>query len=128
MARKRNTLVDAYKKVKDNNKNTGKGAMRFQFYSEMDDLLGGQHDGTSEGLEVHRPEALGHGSNVIAFLDTSSSPATTPATPPTAHPNPSTPATPMPPRQRRRVNDELMHSWTSQKKPVGDDMKKLWHK
>ncbi|KAJ8340740.1 hypothetical protein SKAU_G00353730 [Synaphobranchus kaupii] len=102
VARKWNTLVDAYKKVNDKNKTTGKGTIRFQLYSEMDDLLGGQHDvvfpvvGTSAGLEVCRPEALGHCSSVTAFADTASSPATTPT------------ATPTPPRKRRRVDDEMM--------------------
>ena len=64
VARKWHTLVDAYKKVKDNNRSTGKGTMRFQFYFEMDDLLADNHDvvfpvvGTAAGLEVRRPEAL----------------------------------------------------------------------
>lgn len=76
-------LHDAYKKVRDNNKSTGKGPMQFQFFTEMDDLLGGQHDvfpvGTSEGLEVHRPEALGHCSSVAASAATASSRPTTPS-------------------------------------------------
>lgn len=44
VARKWNTLIDTYKKIKDNNKATGKGTIRFQFFGEMDDLLAGQHD------------------------------------------------------------------------------------
>lgn len=44
VARKWNTLVDAFKKIKDNNKTTVKGPVRFQFYSEMEALLGGQLD------------------------------------------------------------------------------------
>ncbi|XP_056600333.1 uncharacterized protein LOC130418293 isoform X1 [Triplophysa dalaica] len=44
VARKWNTLVDAFKKIKDNHKTTGKGPVRFQFYSEMEALLGGKHD------------------------------------------------------------------------------------
>ncbi|XP_030285167.1 uncharacterized protein LOC115588612 isoform X2 [Sparus aurata] len=59
VARKWNTLIDAYKIIKDNNKSTGK------FFEEMDDLLAGQHDvvfpvvGTSAGLDIRRPEVLG---------------------------------------------------------------------
>lgn len=44
VARKWNTLVEAYKKVKDNNSSTGSGPSKFQFFDEMDDLLGGHHD------------------------------------------------------------------------------------
>ncbi|KAM3620608.1 uncharacterized protein V6R79_025890 [Siganus canaliculatus] len=64
VARKWNTLSDAYKKIKDNNRVTGKGTIRFQFFGEMDDLLGGQHDivfpvvGTSAGLDIRRPEVI----------------------------------------------------------------------
>ncbi len=38
------TLKDAYEKTKDNNHTTGKGGMHFQFYSEMEELLGSHHD------------------------------------------------------------------------------------
>jgi len=74
-------------KVKDNSKSTGKGTIRFQFYTELGDLLGGQHDivfpvvGIPEGLEVRRPEALGHSSSVTALYDTASSRETMTATP-----------------------------------------------
>ncbi|KAJ8271415.1 hypothetical protein COCON_G00102740 [Conger conger] len=84
--------------------------MRFQFFSEMDDLLGSQHDvvfpvvGTSEGLEVRRPEALGHCSSVAAFAATASSPPATPNPRATATPTPPTST----PRKRRRVDDDLM--------------------
>ena len=65
VARKWNTLIDEYKKIKENNKSTGKGTIRFQFLEEMDDFLAGQHDvvfpvvGTSAGLDIRRPEVLG---------------------------------------------------------------------
>ncbi|KAJ3610767.1 hypothetical protein NHX12_022858 [Muraenolepis orangiensis] len=92
------TLVDSYKRLKDNINSTGKETMRFQFYAEMDSLLGAQHDivvpvvGTSEeGLEVRRPEALGQCRSVSAL-----SPPRTPT------------ATPTPPRKRRKVEDEMM--------------------
>lgn len=55
---------EAYKKIKDNNRTTGKGAMRSQFYNEMEELLGGHHDidypvvGTAAGLEIRRPLSL----------------------------------------------------------------------
>ncbi|KAJ3583490.1 hypothetical protein NHX12_017217 [Muraenolepis orangiensis] len=62
------------KRLKDIN-STGKGTMRFQFYVEMDILLGAQHDivfpvvGTSEeGLEVRRPEALGCVARITGLL------------------------------------------------------------
>lgn len=64
VARKWGTLEEAYKKIKDNNRTTGKGALCFQFYEEMEQLLGGHHDiefpvvGTSDGLEIRRPDAL----------------------------------------------------------------------
>ena len=64
VSRKWCTLVQGYKKVKDNNASTGKGPMHFQFFPDMDDLLGAQHDvvfpvvGTTEGLDVRRQEAV----------------------------------------------------------------------
>ncbi len=92
----------AYKKVKDNNSSTGKETMRFQFDTEIDDLLGGQQDvvfpvvGTFEGLEVCRPEALGHSSSATAFADATLSPARTPT------------PTPMPPHKRTWEDNDLM--------------------
>lgn len=60
-----NTLVDAYKKIKDNNnKSTGRGSMHFKYLNEMDALLGANHDaeipvvGTSEGLHIPRPNVI----------------------------------------------------------------------
>ncbi len=53
-----------FSESKDNNSTTGKGALRFQFYDEMEQLLGEHHDieflvvGTSDGLEIRRPDAL----------------------------------------------------------------------
>ncbi|CAL8406387.1 unnamed protein product [Arctogadus glacialis] len=64
VARKWNTLVEAYKNFKDHNSSTGRGPAKFQFYTEMDDLMGGHHDivfpvvGTDMGLDVRRPGAL----------------------------------------------------------------------
>ncbi|XP_055058678.1 uncharacterized protein [Misgurnus anguillicaudatus] len=91
VTRKWYTLVDAYKKIKDSNKTPEKHKIRFQFYSEMDDLLGKQHDvvfpvvgsGTSVGLDVRRPQA-----------------APCQTTPPTS--------TPTPPCKRQKVDSELM--------------------
>ena len=65
------TLVDAYKKIKDNNRSTGRGAMRFKYFNEMDALLGSNHDvefpvvGTSSGIQVRRP-VFSEGGEVIA--------------------------------------------------------------
>ncbi|KAF1376245.1 hypothetical protein PFLUV_G00208830 [Perca fluviatilis] len=92
VSRKWCTLVQGYKKVKDNNASTGKGLMRFQFFGEMDGLLGAQHDvvfpvvGTTEGLDVRRPEAL--------VATTSQSTATTSHSTATSHTStPSSPTT-----------------------------------
>ena len=38
------TLVDGYKHAKDNNTRTGKAPLRYQFYNQMEELLGGRHD------------------------------------------------------------------------------------
>ncbi|KAL2076319.1 hypothetical protein ACEWY4_028071 [Coilia grayii] len=64
VARKWGTLEEAYKKVKDNNRGTGRSAMRFQYFNEMEELLGGHHDidypvvGHPGGLDVRRPDLL----------------------------------------------------------------------
>ena len=106
MARKWNTLVDAYKKIKNNNKATGKGAIRFQFFKEMDDLLGGQHDvvfpvvGTSAGLSIRRPEVLGR-SGVTAPLAEAASCSS-------IHTAPTPCTTPTQPLKRRRVQDDIL--------------------
>lgn len=58
------TLVEGYKRVKDNNALHGKGPIRFKFYKEMNDLIGGQDDfvfpvvGSSRGLEVRGSKVL----------------------------------------------------------------------
>ncbi|KAK7175440.1 hypothetical protein R3I93_002372 [Phoxinus phoxinus] len=94
VARKWNTLIEAYKKIKDSNKPREKGSIRFKFYLEMDALLEKQQEvffpvvGTSVGLKVRRPEALGQCSSDTA-LTTPPSPAT-------------------PPLKRQRVDCELM--------------------
>lgn len=64
VARKWTTLEEGYKKAVDNNNSTGKAPTKFQFYKEMGELLGGQHDidfpvvGTAKGVVVRRPEAI----------------------------------------------------------------------
>ncbi|CAL8370555.1 unnamed protein product [Boreogadus saida] len=65
VARKWLTLVQGYKKVKDHNASTGRGPGRFQFFKEMEELLGGHHDvdppvlaGDGHGVVVRRPDAL----------------------------------------------------------------------
>ncbi|XP_067284845.1 uncharacterized protein [Pseudorasbora parva] len=99
VARKWNTLIEAYKKIKDSNKPREKGSIRFKFYSEMDALLKGQHEvvfpvvGTSVGLNVRKPEASGQCSSDTA-------PPTSTSTPPTSPPSP--------PLKRQRVDCELM--------------------
>lgn len=97
---------------KKTDKSTGKGAMRFQFYTEMDDLLEGQHNvvfpvvGTSEGLEVHRPEAVGHFSSVTASAATASSRPATPNSKATA--TLSSPSPTQTPCKCHRVDEDLM--------------------
>lgn len=44
VARKWVTLQDAFKKIKDNNKSTGRGFIKFEFYNEMEELIGCNHD------------------------------------------------------------------------------------
>ncbi|XP_067227140.1 uncharacterized protein [Chanodichthys erythropterus] len=101
VARKWNTLVEAYKKIKDSDKPREKGSIRFKFYAEMDALLQAQNEvvfpvvGTSVGLKVRRPEALGQCNN-----DTALTPPTSTSTPPTSPPTP--------PLKRQRVDCELM--------------------
>lgn len=96
VARKWNTLIEAYKKIKDSNKPREKGSIRFKFYSEMDALLERQQEvvfpvvGTSVGLKVRRPEALGQCSSDTALTTAS----------------PTSPSTP--PLKRQRVDCELM--------------------
>lgn len=64
VARKWATLEEAYKKVKDNNCNTNKGQIHFQYYDVMEELLGGHHYvefpvvGTADGTEIQRPDLL----------------------------------------------------------------------
>ncbi|XP_028429536.1 uncharacterized protein LOC114552727 [Perca flavescens] len=73
VSRKWCTLVQGYKKVKDNNTSTGKGLMCFQFFAEMDGLIGAQHDvvfpvvGTTEGLDVRRQEAVVRSETATAY-------------------------------------------------------------
>lgn len=105
VARKWVTLVDAYKRIKDNQKSTGQGTIRFQFFKEMDALIGEQHDvsfpvtGNPDGVQLLRPDAVGK---------TTHSPFTSPAS------SESTvqPKSPLPPaastsRKRRRADDVL---------------------
>ena len=128
VARKWNTLVEAYNKVKDHNLSTRRGPGKFQFYTEMDDLMGGHHDivfpvvGTAMGLDVRRPgalQALQVSVSAPDAPDASPSSSTsavapaqsgTPSPPPSSHGAPRT-ATTMPPtntprRPRKRQREE----------------------
>lgn len=85
--RKWNTLVDAYKRIKDNKRSTGRGTIRFKFFNEMDALLGTNHDvefpviGTSEGIQIRMP-IVNEGRQLHAGSQTSPSPerSTAPST------------------------------------------------
>ncbi|CAL8235049.1 unnamed protein product, partial [Boreogadus saida] len=126
VARKWNTLVEAYKKVKDHNSSTGRGPGKFQFYTEMDDLMGGHHDivfpvvGTAMGLDVRRPGALQVSVSAPDAPPSSSTSAVAPAQSGTPSPPPSSrgaprtattmpPAnTPRRPRKRQREEDPFL--------------------
>lgn len=75
------TLADAYKKIKDNNQSTGRGSLRFKFYHEMEALLGQNHDvdfpvvGTSEGIDIRRPDVLNAEGRQSPTLSQSSTPS-----------------------------------------------------
>lgn len=64
VARKWATLEDAFKKMKDNNKSTGRGVIKFEFYTEMEELFGSNRDvdfpviGDAMGVQIKKPEAL----------------------------------------------------------------------
>lgn len=119
VARKWNTLIDAYKKIKDNNKSTGKGTIRFQFFEEMDDLLAEQHDvvfpvvGTSAGLDVRRPEVLGPSAVTAPPAEAASCSSTHTA-----------PTHTRPHKRRREQDDVLQFSSGSLRKPVRGAMRR----
>ena len=64
VSRKWQTHVDGYKRAEDNNKLTGKGPSKFQYMTEMSDLIGDRHDihipvtGSAKGVIIHRSEEL----------------------------------------------------------------------
>ena len=64
VARKWQTLMVGYKNALDNNKQTGKSTSKFNWMTEMNELLGDRHDihpvltATQEGLTVHRQNEL----------------------------------------------------------------------
>lgn len=119
VARKWSTLVEAYKKVKDQNSSTGRGPGKFQFFSEMDDLLGGHHDvvfpvvGTAMGLDIRRPDAL---QVSVSVPENTSAPSPAPSRTPSPSPSSSTSHTattgpydtPKRPRKRQRKDDLLL--------------------
>ncbi|XP_062398357.1 uncharacterized protein LOC134088416 isoform X2 [Sardina pilchardus] len=76
VARKWSSLVQGYKNVRDRDRITGqRNSMRFQFYSDIDELLEVQHDEappvvvTTERQREPKPEALGPSSNDSAVAD-----------------------------------------------------------
>ena len=97
--------------MKDQNSSTGRGPGKFQFYSEMDDLLGGHHDivfpvvGTAMGLDVRRPDAL---KVSVSAPDTSPSSSTSTPSPPTNSHSVPTKPTDAPRRPRKRQEDDLL--------------------
>lgn len=99
VARKWNTLVDGYKKIKDTNRSMRQGPIRFQFFREMDDILGGHHNvvfpvvGTSAGVDIRRPEVLGPSGLMAPPTEASCSTTTT---------------APTRPHKRRREADDIL--------------------
>ena len=100
--RKWNTLIDGYKKIKDNNRSAGRGTILFKFYNEMDALLGANHDvefpviGTSEGIQIRRPDLVNDGGQLLAASPSpqGSIASTVSPAPSTVSPEPSTVSTP----------------------------------
>ncbi|XP_074553711.1 uncharacterized protein LOC141810222 [Halichoeres trimaculatus] len=106
VARKWNTLIEAYKKIKENNRGTLQGPIRFQFYVEMDELLGGQHNivfpvvGTAARHTVKRQTVLGASGAMAPLADASPCSST--------HASPTSCSTPARPRKRRRFADDVL--------------------
>lgn len=102
-------LEDEYKKVKDDNRTSGREGEAFEYFSEMEELLGGHHDvefpvvGTVKGVEVRRPKALnadgGRDSPATAHTGTA-----TPAATPTASATPTRPSL----LKRRRPDEHYL--------------------
>ena len=93
VARKWNTLTEAYRKLKDSNKSAGRDAVRFQFFSQMDELLGPRRDVVFPVVgTLERP---GHCSGAVVPADTETCPAATPTA--------TTPAC-----KRQRMDDNLI--------------------
>ncbi|KAF1389920.1 hypothetical protein PFLUV_G00052580 [Perca fluviatilis] len=122
VSRKWCTLVQGYKKVKDNNASTGKGPMHFQFFPEMDDLLGAQHDvvfpvvGTTEGLDVRRQEAVVRSETATASTSvatTSRTTATTSHTSTPSSPTTSTSSNSTPPKGKAEKGEVTLLLMTS---------------
>ncbi|XP_060748234.1 uncharacterized protein LOC132860929 isoform X1 [Tachysurus vachellii] len=102
-------LEDEYKKAKDDNRTTKQEAVSFQYFNEMEELLGGHHDvefpvvGTVKGVEVRRPKAL----NVDCGRDSPAMAHTEEATP-AATPTDSATLTRPPPFKRKRTNKHYL--------------------
>ncbi|KAL2091989.1 hypothetical protein ACEWY4_011787 [Coilia grayii] len=108
VARKWHTLTDGYAKVLENYKKTGKEFTRFQFFSEMHGLMGGEDKmavttiGASEGQEAHRPRRRRRhdGGSRVTFV---SPPPSSPEASPTRDDVAGTPQ-----HKRRKLDDELL--------------------
>lgn len=83
--------MDGYKKIKDTNRSIRQGAIRFQFFREMDDILGGHHNvvfpvvGTSAGVDMRRPKVLGPSGVMAPPTEASCYTTTTAPTRPNKH-------------------------------------------
>lgn len=106
VARQWYSLEDEYKRAKDDIRMPSQEEVMFEFFNEMEELLGGHHDvefpivGSVKGVEVRRPKALNAdgGRDSPATANTGSA---TPAAAPTASATPT-----RPPSLKRRRTDE----------------------
>lgn len=109
VARTWGALEDEYKKVKDDSRTSSQELVVFEYFNEMEELLGGHHDvefpvvGTVRGVEVRRPKALNmdSGRDSPATAHTGSA---TPAATPTASATPTLPS----PLKRRRTDEHYL--------------------
>jgi len=62
--RKWHRLIESFKKAKDNNCSTGRAPSKFQFFNEIDALIGDDHDiqfpvtATASGVVMHQPQQV----------------------------------------------------------------------
>jgi len=64
--RKWHRLIESFKKAKDNNNSTGRATSKFQFFKEIDSLIGDHHDiefpvtATASGVVFNQPQQVSY--------------------------------------------------------------------